>query len=83
MKRLMIRPELAALANLPDDALIGVASVAALYSCSQRHVWRSADGEQIPPPMHLGRIVRWRLGTIRQHIRDGCPTTRRQGGEER
>src|SRR6516165_8500065 len=34
MIRLMIPPDLAALTNLPDDALIGVAAVAALYACS-------------------------------------------------
>jgi predicted DNA-binding transcriptional regulator AlpA len=69
---------LAALANLPDDALIGVAQVAQLYSCSTRHAWRAADGGLIPAPLRVGRIVRWRIGSIRDHIRGGCQPVRRQ-----
>jgi predicted DNA-binding transcriptional regulator AlpA len=69
----LVPPGLAALASLPDDALIGVRVVAQLYSCSERHVWRAADAGLIPPPLRVGRIVRWRIGTIRDHIRDGCP----------
>ena len=73
----IVPPDLAALANLPDDALIGVAAVAALYSCSTRHAWRAADGGLIPAPIRVGRIVRWRIGAIRDHIRGGCRPTRR------
>jgi predicted DNA-binding transcriptional regulator AlpA len=76
VKTAIAPPDLAALAGLPDDALIGVGSVALLYGCSTRHAWRAADGGLIPPPMRVGRIVRWRIGTIREHIRDGCKPIR-------
>jgi hypothetical protein len=72
MTAVVVPPDLAALANLPDDALIGVSIVARLYSCSERHAWRAADAGLIPPPLRVGRIVRWRIGTIREHIRGGC-----------
>jgi hypothetical protein len=76
----IVPPELAALASLPDDALIDVGAVATLYSCSTRHAWRAADAGQIPPPIRgVGRIVRWRIGTIRDHIRGGCPPCRKAG----
>jgi hypothetical protein len=74
-------PELEALSNLPDDALIAVDSVAALYSCSTRHAWRAADRGLIPRPLHVGHIVRWRIGTIREHIRAGCPSVRKGARE--
>jgi predicted DNA-binding transcriptional regulator AlpA len=83
MRNLTIPPELAALANLPDDALVGVRAVAALYSCSQRHAWRAADRGLIPQPVRVGGIVRWRIGTIREHIRAGCnPVAPMDGGEQ-
>jgi len=63
---------LAALASLPEDALIDIDQVAMLYSCSVRHAWRSADRGLIPAPVRLGRNVRWRIGTLREHIRGGC-----------
>jgi predicted DNA-binding transcriptional regulator AlpA len=72
-----VPPDLAALANLPDDALINVGQVAKLYCCSIRHAWRAADQGLIPHPLRVGRIVRWRLGTIRDHIRSGCRPVRR------
>ena len=83
MIRLMIPPDLAALTNLPDDALIGVAAVAALYACSERHVWRAAERGLIPQPARVGGIVRWRIGSVREHIRAGCkPLARTEGGQQ-
>jgi hypothetical protein len=72
-------PDLAALAGLPDDALVAVDQVAALYHCSTRHAWRSADAGLIPAPVRVGRLVRWRLGTLREHIRGGCRPVRAAG----
>jgi hypothetical protein len=68
---IVVPPDLAALVNLPDDALVTVQQVAALYSCSPRHVWREA-GRLIPGPVAVGRLKRWRIGTLREHIRNGC-----------
>jgi predicted DNA-binding transcriptional regulator AlpA len=79
MTSVIVPPDLAALANLPDDFLITVGQVALLYSCSTRHAWRAADGGLIPPPVRVGRLVRWRLGTIREHLRGGCRPVRTTG----
>jgi hypothetical protein len=79
MKTLIVPPDLAALASLPDDALVAVDQVAALYCCSARHAWRAADGGLIPAPVRVGRLVRWRLGTLREHIRGGCRRVRQSG----
>jgi predicted DNA-binding transcriptional regulator AlpA len=75
----IVPPDLAALASLPDDALISVGQVATLYGCSTRHTWRAADAGLIPSPIRVGRIVRWRIGTIRDHIRAGCKPVRPAG----
>jgi predicted DNA-binding transcriptional regulator AlpA len=80
MKSVIAPPDLAALAGLPDDALVGVSAVAMLYGCSTRHAWRAADGGLIPPPLRVGRIVRWRIGTVREHIRNGAKPVRTAKG---
>ena len=75
----IVPKDLAALTNLPDDALINVHQAAAIYACSPRHFWRAADAGLVPPPCRVGRLVRWRLGALREHIRTGCKPCR-QGG---
>jgi hypothetical protein len=74
----LVPADLAVLASLPDDALIHATQAAALYGCSVRHLWRAA-GRLIPAPLAVGRLKRWRLGTLREHIRSGCKPIR-QGG---
>lgn len=51
--------------KLPDDAYIGVRSVAALFDAGISTIWaRSARGE-LPKPRKFGRSTRWRVGDIR------------------
>lgn len=68
------------IANLPDDALIDVRAVSTLYGCSARHTWRMAELRRIPAPVRVGRLVRWRIGDVRSHIRAGCPSCRTTKG---
>jgi predicted DNA-binding transcriptional regulator AlpA len=67
---------LAELATLPDEALVAVPMVAALYDFSERHAWRAADKGDLPRPLSIGRLKKWRLGDLREHIRRGCPRVR-------
>jgi hypothetical protein len=69
-------PRLATLADLPDDALVGIDVATALYACSVRHFRRATDRGLVPPPVRIGTLVRWRIGTLREHIRSGCPRCR-------
>jgi predicted DNA-binding transcriptional regulator AlpA len=71
--------DLAALATLPDDAAIDVSPVSHLLKCSERHVWRMVDIGIMPPPLRLGRLRRWRLGTLRAWIAGGCKPCRSAG----
>jgi excisionase family DNA binding protein len=63
-----------------SPALLDVKAVAALLNVSQRTVYRLADAGKMPPPLHLGALVRWPSEVIAQWIRDGCPTVRKGAG---
>src|SRR5262245_41252021 len=71
--------DLAALAGTPDDATVGVGAVAVVLSCSERHLWRRVDAGRAPAPLRIGRLRRWRIGTLRDWIRGGCQPVRQAG----
>ena len=72
-------------ADSPAKSLGDVKTVAAIYDCSTRHVYRMADAGKIPRPVKLGSLVRWRLNTgdpitgVLDHIEAGCPSCRQKG----
>ena len=57
--------------------MLDVRGVAALLSCSARHVYRLADAGRMPRPVKLGHLVRWRRAEIIAWIEQGCPLWRR------
>jgi prophage regulatory protein len=63
-------------AKTPDPALLDCKLVAALCGCSPRMVWRMRDTGDIPAPLRLGGLVRWRRADIERWISDGCPRVR-------
>jgi predicted DNA-binding transcriptional regulator AlpA len=69
-------PDLVAVAALPEDATVDVQVFARMLSCSPRHVWRLVDDELAPAPLRIGRLCRWRVGTLRDWIRSGCKPIR-------
>lgn len=62
-----------------------VDATAALITCSSRHVRRMSDAGLMPPPVHIGRLVRWRWRTgdpktgVLDWIDAGCPACRPLG----
>ena len=62
-----------------DAALLDVEAVAELLSCSTRTVRRMADSGQMPRPVKLSSLVRWRAHTgdpqtgVQDWLTDGCP----------
>jgi excisionase family DNA binding protein len=60
------------------SALLAVKDVAALLSCSVRHVYRLADAGRMPPPVKLGALVRWQRTSILTWLAENCPSVRRQ-----
>ncbi|MSR52141.1 MAG: DNA-binding protein [Gemmataceae bacterium] len=59
----------------PTDqgTLITMKEVAALMQVSQRHVTRLRDTGEMPPPLKIGRAIRWSREVILKWIADGCP----------
>jgi excisionase family DNA binding protein len=55
--------------------LLDVRAVAALLDCSPRHVFRLADTGAMPPPVRVGRLVRWRRADLEAWLAAGCPAT--------
>jgi excisionase family DNA binding protein len=61
----------------PDAApLLDVRAVAAILGCSARHVRRLADGGEMPQPVRLGALVRWRRQDLNAWIASGCKPVR-------
>src|SRR5262245_29060833 len=65
-------------ADATAPALIDVGTVAALLTCSKRHVIRLADAGRMPLPLRLGALVRWRRQEILDWIGHGCPDKRQR-----
>lgn len=66
----------------PSTGLADANATAALVDCSARHVRRMSDSGQMPRPVRIGRLVRWRLRTgnpmtgVLDWIEAGCPSCR-------
>jgi predicted DNA-binding transcriptional regulator AlpA len=54
---------------LPADALIDADTVANLIGSCSRHVHRMSAAGKLPPAIHIGKLVRWRAGTLRTWLR--------------
>lgn len=56
--------------SLPDIALVPVQIVEALYCVSNSTVWRWVESGEVPEPVHIGGVVRWKVGRLRQAMKD-------------
>lgn len=59
-----------------DRAMLSAAEIAEQLGCSERHIRRLADSGQMPRPIKLGSLSRFRRTVIEQWIEDGCPRIR-------
>ncbi|MCH8147058.1 MAG: helix-turn-helix domain-containing protein [Planctomycetes bacterium] len=59
--------------------LLDARSVAKFCGCSARTVRRLADAGQMPRPVKLGSLVRWRRAELVAWINAGCPTQQPAG----
>ena len=60
--------------------LLDVTGVAALLSCSVRHVWRMSDSGRFPRPLGIGvKLKRWPRATVEQWVAEQAkPSTARR-----
>lgn len=64
-----IPPNPATFHTLPDEALIDVKCVAALFDCSENTVWRRSKAGMLPAPIRVStQQTRWRVGGIRKAL---------------
>ena len=60
--------------------MVDIQYVAALLSCSQRHVRRlSSDTGKMPLPVKIGALLRWNRNELEVWIAQGCPDCRSGG----
>jgi excisionase family DNA binding protein len=52
--------------------LLTVKQVATRINCSERTVYRLADSGEMPRPLKIGWLVRWRVSDIEKWIEAGC-----------
>lgn len=74
---------IAAERSAPAVALLSVDDVAALLAVSTRTIRRMADGGQMPRPVKLGSLVRWRRSDVDEWLAAGCPSCRPTRGTVR
>ena len=61
------------IAELPDDTLIPEKYVLPMVGVSRTSWWRGVKSGVYPAPIQLGkRLNRWRLGTIRNIVRQAA-----------
>ena len=58
---------------MPEALLIDVGEIAAMLTCSKRHVHRLRVDGLMPAAVKLGTLVRWNRKVIEKWIEDGCP----------
>jgi predicted DNA-binding transcriptional regulator AlpA len=62
----------------PEDQglLIDSKEAVKLLKVSSRTLWEMQATGRMPPPVRIGRAVRWSLETLKKWIEDGCPAVR-------
>ena len=63
--------------QLEASQLLDKSEIAALMNCSERHLDRMRAAGQMPAPVRLGALVRFRRTEIEGWIAAGCPAVRR------
>lgn len=62
-------PNLAAFHTLPDEALIDVKFLSALFDCSENTIWRRSKNGMLPEPIRVSsQQTRWRVGGVRKAL---------------
>lgn len=62
--------------ELPEEGLVTVQAVMGLMKWGRTTTWRKIRGGEFPPPLHVGRFIRWRKSDIEEFLRGGLA----QGG---
>lgn len=63
----------------PEDRglLIDTREACRLLKVSSRTLWRMYTSGEMPPPIRIGRAVRWGYDELQDWVRTGCPPDKR------
>lgn len=53
---------------MTHETLLQDTAVANILACSRASVWRMAKSKEIPAPIRIGGLTRWRLSEIQEVI---------------
>lgn len=56
-----------------DTTLITAEQLAGTLQVSKRTLWRMRSAGQLPRPLRIGGVVRWRREEVAGWIAEGCP----------
>lgn len=62
--------------SAPSDAprlLLDSRQAAKMLKVSSRTLWKMQNSGEMPPPIRMGRSVRWNLGVLKKWVDEGCP----------
>ena len=61
--------------KLPEDQglLVDSREAAKLLRISPRTLWKMQTSGEMPPPIRIGRAVRWSLEVLKKWVESGCP----------
>ena len=60
----------------PEPVLLSSNDLARMLSVSVRHVWQLRDAGELPAPIRLGKLIRWRKAAIERWLAES-ETSRR------
>ena len=63
------------LSTSKKNVLLNVEDLSSLLGISVRTIWRRESTGDVPKPVRIGGLVRWRRSDIDAWIEAGCPKT--------
>ena len=60
----------------PEPVLLSATELARMLAISVRHVWRLRDAGNLPAPIKLGKLIRWRKAAIERGLVESTETRR-------
>lgn len=59
----------------PENKLLVPATEAAqMLSIGRSTFWKRVKAGDVPAPVHIGGLTRWRVSDLQQHVQAMCPT---------
>lgn len=66
----------------PASAVVVTADQLAVWlQVSKRTLWRLRAEGLLPPPLRLGKSIRWRASVIEEWLAGGCPVGQERPGD--